>query len=208
MKGDFLKVRLLELCLDFSGDLDRWSECLGSECPLRRTCRPWVCFHELESGDLADEFLRVATERAACHLDTTTDSVWIDDEGSTSSDTRLLVEDVIESCDLSGVVSEHEIWEVLHEAFVLDPCAVREDSICTHGEDSDSHLVELSLRFCHILQLRRTDEGEVSRIVEQYCPLPLHISEGDIGRIILDRIVRGQVPSRCWGIDFYLRVEV
>jgi hypothetical protein len=80
--------------------------------------------HELESLDLADELIRVPPEWTRCHLDTSAIPLWIDDKGPSTSNTRDFIENIVGSCDLCVVISEHQIWKTLHESLVLDPSSM------------------------------------------------------------------------------------
>jgi hypothetical protein len=165
-----------------------------------------MCRHELESLDLADELIRVTTEWTRGHLDASAISLWIDDECTSTSNPRLLIEDIVRCCDLCIVISEHEVWESLHETLVLDPCSMREDCVCRGCEYCDSELIELGLGSCHILELCRTDKSEISRIEKKYRPLAMEIMSRDIGGIISGRIISWEVKSWSKSIDFDLFV--
>ncbi len=199
---------LLKLSLYFTGNLDRWSECLGSNCPLCWTSSPRICCHKLESFNLADKLIWVTSKWTARYLDSSADSLWINDKCSTTCNSWFFIEDIVSCCNLSIVISKHQVWEILHQTLVLYPCSMREYSISRCCKNSHSEFIEFCLCICHILEFCRTHEGKISRIIEKYRPFSMKIVGWYISGIILDWVICWKLKTWGQSIDFYLFKKV
>ena len=100
----------------------------------------------------------------------------IDDEGSSLGFFSVLGEDVKGAGeDLAGVTDPGEFY-FSDGLGVVVPCFVDVDGVAGDGVDFTADLLECFVVVLEVLEFGRADEGEVSRIEEEYAPFPFRSS--------------------------------
>ena len=121
--------------LDLAYEVDAGLERSIAFLPLSGADLTWVLVDELSSLDLAEEFASVTTDTVVvdlCDLDL---ALWVEEERTTVSLTRLFAEDTHSVGELEGHISEHRILYTCDRIRSVGPSLVYEVLVGADGVD-------------------------------------------------------------------------
>ena len=129
--------------LDLAYEVDAGLERSIAFLPLSRAHLTWVLVDELSSLDLTEQFASVTTDTVVvdlCNLDL---ALWVEEECTTVSLTRLFAEDTHSVGELEGHISEHRILYTCDRIRSVSPCLVNKVGVGANRIDIYTESLEL-----------------------------------------------------------------
>src|SRR5690606_22181146 len=171
--------RVVSQLLDLANHVQRGSQSGIAFFPLGRADFAGGGGNVLGSLDLAEQVGSVTADTCSSDFNSLDDAFRVDNESTAVGQTHVFTHVFDVASHYASRVADHGVLDLADGFGAVVPCFVGEVGVGGDGVDFHAQLLQLFIMVGNVTQLSRANEGEVSRIEEEYSPLAFHVGVGN-----------------------------